>query len=375
MPFYNKLKAENEADRRTAEGLMRLKAQMDASVPKKDLDKHLLVATWNLREFGAAKYGPRTQESMYYIAEVMSHFDLIAVQEVRSDLKALDQLMDILGQSMWKYLVTDVTQGRQGNNERLAFIYDTRKLSFGGLAGEIVPEQVKRADGTLAADSAYARSPYMVGFRAGWFRFSICTGHAYYGEGEKDPQRVKEMAELVRQLQKRVNDPDRWARNVILLGDFNIFSEKDPAMASLTKAFTRPMALASGTLGTNQDQTKPYDQIGFISPDVAYQLEKAKAGVFNMYDSVYRMDADEGLYPWNKTSARTFKEWRSYQVSDHLPMWVELKVDFADEYLAGKARVPGPKASTPRLTQAAVKTAVTKKAAAKRPKKKATEPG
>jgi hypothetical protein len=27
------------------------------------------------------------------------------------------------------------------------------------------------------------------------------------------------------------------------------------------------------------------------------------------------------------------KEWRTFQISDHLPMWVELKVDFADEYL------------------------------------------
>jgi exonuclease III len=361
MPFYSKLNSENEPDRRTAEGLLRLKAQMDAAVPKKDLDRHLLVATWNLREFGAAKYGVRTRESMYYIAEVMSHFDLIAVQEVRSDLNALDQLMDLLGQSMWKYIVTDVTQGRQGNDERLAFIYDTRKMSFGGLAGEIVPEQVKQKNGLLAADSAYARSPYMAGFRAGWFRFSICTSHAYYGEGEKDPQRVKEMGDLVRQLQKRVNDTDRWARNIILLGDFNIFSEKDTAMASLTKAFTRPKAFVESTQGSNQDRTKPYDQIGFISPDVVYQLEKAKAGVFDVFESVYRKDEDGGLYPWNETKAPSFKEWRSYQMSDHLPMWVELKVDFGEEYLARKALTPAP---------ADTKPAPAKKTVVKRAKKK-----
>ncbi|OYW74362.1 MAG: hypothetical protein B7Z37_18125 [Verrucomicrobia bacterium 12-59-8] len=365
MPFYNNLKSEEEADRRTAEGLLRLKTQIDTEVPQKDLDKHLLVATWNLREFGAAKYGPRTTESLYYIAEVMSHFDLIAVQEVRSDLKALDQLMSILGQSMWKYIVTDVTQGRQGNDERLAFIYDTRKLSFGGLAGEIVPEQTKKENGQLVADAAYARSPYMAGFRAGWFRFSICTGHLYYGEGEKDTQRIKEMGDLVRQLQKRVNDSDRWARNIIVLGDFNIFSEKDAAMDSLTKAFKRPAAIEGMKDGSNQDRTKPYDQIGFISPDVAYQLDKAKAGVFDPYQSVYRKGTDEGEYPWDKTKALSFKEWRSYQMSDHLPMWVELNVDFGNEYLARKARPPAP---------ANAKPAAAKKTVVKRAKKKAKKP-
>jgi len=29
------------------------------------------------------------------------------------------------------------------------------------------------------------------------------------------------------------------------------------------------------------------------------------------------------------------KEWRTFQMSDHLPMWVELKVDFSDRYLEG----------------------------------------
>jgi|ERR1044072_3542443 hypothetical protein len=28
-----------------------------------------------------------------------------------------------------------------------------------------------------------------------------------------------------------------------------------------------------------------------------------------------------------------FKDWRTYQMSDHLPMWIELRVDFSPEYL------------------------------------------
>jgi len=26
-------------------------------------------------------------------------------------------------------------------------------------------------------------------------------------------------------------------------------------------------------------------------------------------------------------------KWRTFQMSDHLPLWVELKIDFSDQYL------------------------------------------
>lgn len=40
------------------------------------------------------------------------------------------------------------------------------------------------------------------------------------------------------------------------------------------------------------------------------------------------------------TAKKTFfiGTWRTYQMSDHFPMWVELKVDFADTYLGQLAR-------------------------------------
>ena len=104
MPFYKELDAKLPEDRRTIEGLLRLKEALDSSIPPKTVDPTLLLATWNLREFGGEKYGGRTQESLFYIAEIISRFDMVAVQEVRDNLDALDQLMHVLG-SWWKYLV------------------------------------------------------------------------------------------------------------------------------------------------------------------------------------------------------------------------------------------------------------------------------
>lgn len=33
---------------------------------------------------------------------------------------------------------------------------------------------------------------------------------------------------------------------------------------------------------------------------------------------------------------RYYRDWRTYQMSDHLPMWIELGIDFSRQYLAYK---------------------------------------
>lgn len=34
-----------------------------------------------------------------------------------------------------------------------------------------------------------------------------------------------------------------------------------------------------------------------------------------------------------KAAATQYRLWRTYQMSDHLPLWAELRIDFADDYL------------------------------------------
>ena len=45
-------------------------------------------------------------------------------------------------------------------------------------------------------------------------------------------------------------------------------------------------------------------------------------------EAVYRAESDNGLEASTK-----YDTWRTYKMSDHLPMWVELQTDFRDEYL------------------------------------------
>lgn len=101
--------------KRIAKRLIALKEFLasEDGVPNKSEDT-LLLATWNIREFDSPAYGKRRREPIYYIAEIISHFDLVAVQEVREDLEALYEVMKILG-GWWRYIATDVSEGRTGS--------------------------------------------------------------------------------------------------------------------------------------------------------------------------------------------------------------------------------------------------------------------
>jgi endonuclease/exonuclease/phosphatase family metal-dependent hydrolase len=350
MPFYFNLHRHDKTftathAQRTADGLLRLKeAFKEQGVPERVRSSKLLLATWNIREFESGKYGARQREALYYIAEIIDHFDIVAVQEVRDDLRSLERVMDILGGS-WDYLLTDVTAGTQGNKERMAFAFDTRKVRFGGLAGEIVVPPVKKG----VPSGQFARTPFMVGFRTGWFKFTICTTHIYYGKSVKDDlQRIAEIRQLAKHLAEAVAEDNAWAKNMILLGDFNIFGVKDETFVALTEPGFQIHPNLLG-VGSNVDQSKHFDQIAFIAPDLKDRLEDCNAGVFNFYNHVYRTDDAEVYAPEvPKTKAGNpgrFKDWRTYQMSDHLPMWIELRVDFSREYL--KRIAEGKKAVMP----------------------------
>jgi hypothetical protein len=135
MPYYYPLKKirDKEERFRTIDKILSLRAQLNREIPAKTSAETLLLATWNIREFG----DNRRIESLYYIAEIISRFDLIAIQEVASNLKGLESLMKLLG-NHWDYIVTDSTDGTAGGGERTAFLFDTNKIVFRKIAGEIV---------------------------------------------------------------------------------------------------------------------------------------------------------------------------------------------------------------------------------------------
>lgn len=342
MPYYYPLLKQTKAQRKPIiAGLQRLRAgfrtplkpEQINPIPERNLRRNLLIATWNIREFDSGKGGKRLDEAIYYMAEIIDCFDLVAVQEVRDDLFALQRLMDALGKH-WQYICTDVTLGAGGNGERMAFLFDSRKVSFGGLAGELViPGDLKAVQ--------FARTPFITSWKAGWAKFALCTVHIYYGDDKADnPQRVAEIGILGKMLGKRTrkHSVDRGGEkvevkgeNVVLLGDFNIFGRDDVTMQKLIEeeVFSIPEALQT-VPGSNVEKNKHYDQIACGSYKFRFEPTR-NAGVFDFFEYVFR---DEDAPRFEALRGKTsFRQWRTHQMSDHLVMWQEFKIDFADEYL------------------------------------------
>jgi predicted extracellular nuclease len=118
-----------------------------------------------------------------------------------------------------------------------------------------------------------------------------------------------------------------------MLGDFNIFSRKHATMQAITQAgFVVPDALQK-IPGSNVDKNKHYDQIAYYQKLIRMN-PTGRAGVFDFFEHVYRLE-DESLYAQEraKKSGSSFKDWRTYRMSDHLPMWIELSIDNGDAYL------------------------------------------
>ena len=353
MPNYADLRRQPKRARILA-GLERLRAQLDVEIPGRSLDKTLRLASWNIREFDSESYGSRTPDAMYYIAEIVSRFDLVAVQEVRRDLDALKQLMRHLGWE-WRYLVTDTTEGTRGNNERLAFLYDTRKVRFTGLAGELVLPDLK-SGGQVVKPDQVARTPFTAGFQAGWVAFQLATVHILYGEDKAvDPERLAEIKAVAEFLADRSNDPESSSPNMVMLGDFNIYARTDATLTAITDAgWTIPKPLQE-IPGSNVARDKFYDQIAICSREHEWH-PAGPAGVFDYYQSVFRLEDKEAYIPdmgeaYEKTSKGAVRTesgkttyyksfWRTYQMSDHLPMWVDLQIDYSESYLKGLAPIP-----------------------------------
>lgn len=347
---------------RAIAGLQRLRAALaweDGVPPRRN--STLLLGTWNVREFDSTTWGARLPEALAYIAEIVSRFDLVALQEVREDLRALNRLRARLGPT-WDYVVSDVTEGTAGNGERLAFLYDRHKVQFLGIAGELVIPPLT-VGGSKVPAAQVARTPLMAGFQVGWTRFLLATVHILYGESTAEPvARVEEIAQVVKFLRQRTEQATEPLRNIILLGDFNIFSSDDRTFEALTDGgFTVPDKIQE-IPGTNVPKDKKYDQIAYRARQGRFQGTGA-AGVFDFYEHVitsdeaatYRPYLDAYIAERHAAGMKSPKQpttdagrrsqyltWRTYQLSDHLPLWAEFDVDFSDEYLAALAEQPRP---------------------------------
>jgi endonuclease/exonuclease/phosphatase family metal-dependent hydrolase len=304
--------------------LDQLEAALDSELPRKELDHNLLLATWNIRAFGSvtkkwtasgSDSPKRDYRGLRAIIEIVSRFDVIALQEVTGNLRALRYMMKSLGPD-WGFLMTDVTQGAAGHNERMAFVFDRRRVQPSGLAAELVvqPEWLDE----IAVDALtrqFARTPYAVSFKSGSQTFILASLHIDYGDSAG---RVPELKAIARWMEEWATRLNRWHQNFLVLGDFNIDRRGDALWQAFTSTgLTVPDELHAVRRSifdvTADPHDKYYDQIAWFetgSGKKQLNMEYSAAGGFD-------------FLPYMYTDLNMSKTSLSFRLSDHYPLWAE----------------------------------------------------
>lgn len=246
------------------------------------------VVSWNLYNLGSSK----SDKELTFIADVMSPYDLIAIQEVVAGPAgplAIKRLVKQLnkGKTKWSSVVSAPTSGSAQSSERYAFIWRTDVFS-------------KKVFAWL--DKTYAqnidREPYVGKFIYQNKPFILINFHAT--QKKKKPERE---IKLLLQLQNSYPD-----QRVIFLGDFNT-SPAHTVFNPLKKTGWKPAFPFEKT--TLKQKCLKDDCLASRYDNIWYQPTKIRI-------------SNARVLPFYK-SFRSLKDARS--ISDHLPVTCQLQFE------------------------------------------------
>lgn len=321
------------------EDIVRLRRRIRSSgIPSRKTDSNVLIGTWNIQKLSGFHHHwtenpgspKRNLRSLAIIAEVIKCFDVIALQEVMRDTSALRYLMKHFLGPNWAVLLTDVTAGDKGNSERLAYLYDTRRVVLSGLSGELVlpPSDGETGDGRVAPERGqpleqFDRTPFIAGFRAGGEHLTLLTAHIRYGDAPAD--RLDELRRIARYTAKEIRNRSRAGQsteepNLLVLGDFNIDKRQGNPLfdAFIEHGLWVPTPLQDVRTTTGR-VAKHYDQIAWFQGDDFQLRPTGQAGTVDFAGAVYKGMSSQQLSP---------------RISDHLPLWIEFSTDRSEASMA-----------------------------------------
>lgn len=289
------------------------------NIPRKS-SKKLLIATWNLTNFGLQK---RQDDHLKIMAQILEFFDIIAVQEIADDLEQFYKMMEFMDDD-WDFVLTDIA----GNKERLGYIFNKKKVTPVGLVAELAMRGYERKKLTIFVGDemvekefeGYNRNPYLVTFRAQEFEFTIVNVHLYWSNYN---MRILETRALSKWAKKRVKSAYPPNNDILLLGDFNMpkLSSDDDIYHELTEGGLQVPKYNTELIGSNLAGDKHYDELAFFPSRTGDEFA-GKMGVF---------DFDKALFQdlWkedDKEAQKKFYQYIRYYMADHRPLWAQFKL-------------------------------------------------
>lgn len=311
--------------------IQNLQNQGKYKIPK-GRGKKLLCGTWNIANFDAQK---RPDEALPLIAEIIRPFDLIAIQEINSNLTGLKKLMRLL--SNHSVIFTDIA----GNEERMCYIYKTRRIHLTSHVGELdIPPSKRKGykitfkddngDPCVLRFSGFDRNPYVITWDFKDIEFTTYNCHIYFGKKKeadlmKFRRRIVEIYSLVEWITKKDNrdDGSLYSPNILLLGDMNVpeMKEDDHVFKQLNRGmFTAIDYTDYLTPYSNIKNDAAYDQLVITQP-FSEKIKLLKHGILAWDNAVFAELAEDLKVKTSKRAASKFQAYAKWAISDHRPLW------------------------------------------------------
>ncbi|TVZ40293.1 Endonuclease/Exonuclease/phosphatase family protein [Alteromonadaceae bacterium 2753L.S.0a.02] len=342
---------------RSADEISALDAHFDKrDVPRSSANR-LLLASWNIANLGVQE---RSDSACKVIAHILKRFDLIAVQEINDDYRSFTTIVKMMGEP-FNFIMSDTA----GNDERLAYVYNAHKVQPGNLFGEVAlrPREYPKRDVRVhyrknrknqvqifknLRYTPFDRNPFIGSFKSGEIDFVLANVHLYFGKFQqsskeedrlKYARRVLEIYALAKWANDRSSGGNAWDKDIVLLGDMNVPNmENNEATISALQQFAwtavglyQDSGLArtenlTRIGGSNLGNDKTYDQIAFAPTSLKNRI--VKHGVFDFDSAVFSNKWRELISTQTHASAvKAFNPYLKRYLSDHRPIWVELRSD------------------------------------------------
>ena len=267
----------------------------------------LRIATMNVQVFGRAK--SQKSHVMEILAEIARQFDVLAIQEIRSqDQDLMPRFVDLINANGRNYdYVIGPRLGSGSYYEQYAYIFDLETVDVDRTQIYTIsdPHELMHREPLVAWFRARGPKPELA------FTFSLVNFHI-------DPDEVDGELELLPQIYRIVRDDGRNEDDVILLGDFNA---NVASIEHMLQGSGMTWALQEGP--TNTRGTGQYDNILFHSTATSEYVGRNGALDFVR---MFNLTVDQAL-----------------EVSDHLPVWAEFSRLEGGE----KGRVADSRVATP----------------------------